>query len=162
MSFWKSRPRKLDSNYFSNAVRPVWHNCAYNRTMENKEWFCIFILTEVFSLATLHFSSPYGEPTSIVFSFIHSPGPCQHSYALQRNTTSCYGDRGSYYCVWRNYFQRKEKALVNIKIFNTALSASKPAHSRSRGICLFIWPVLRKPLSQNEVLGFSSWATNAA
>ena len=56
------------------------------------------ILTEALSLVTFHFSSPYGEPTSTACSLIRSPGPWQRSYDLQRNTTSCYGDRESYYC----------------------------------------------------------------
>ena len=105
--------------------------------LENKEGFCMFILTEALSLVTLHFSSPYGEPTSIVCSFIHSPGPCQRCSDLQRNTSSCYVDRGSYYCMSRTYLQNKEKALVNIIIFNTAPSTSKPTLSPSQGICLF-------------------------
>ena len=155
MSFWKSRPRKLAERMVKTAITFVMQSGQFGTTVliteiwriKNDLFMCI--LKEVFSLATLHFSSPYGEPTSIVFSFIHSPGPCQRSYDLQRNTTTCYGDRGSYYCVWRNYFQSKEKALVNIRIFHTALSASKPSHSRSPGICLFTWPFLRKPQSQN-------------
>ena len=139
MSIWKSRPSNLtlrmmkNSNYFCHAVRPVLTTVlSYNRTMENKERFCMCILTKALSLVTLHFSSPYGEPTSIACSFIHSPGPRQHSYDLQRNTTSCYGERGSYYCEWQNYLQHKEKAFVNITIFNTAPSASKPIHSHSQ------------------------------
>ena len=125
-------------NHFSNAVRPVWQNCAYNRTMENKERFCMCILTDALSLVTLHFSSPYGEPTSFVCSFIHCPGRCQRCYDLQCNTTSCYEDRRSCYCMSLTYLQNKEKALVNITIFNTAPSASKPTLSHSQGVCLLL------------------------
>ena len=64
-------------------------------TMENKEGFWMRILTEALSLVTLHLSSPYGEPTSIVCSFVHFPGPCQRCHDLQRNTTSCYGHKES-------------------------------------------------------------------
>ena len=65
MSFWKSRPRNLDSNYFCNAVRPVWHNCAYNRTMENIEWFCMCILTKVFHWQLFTSLHPMGNQLSL-------------------------------------------------------------------------------------------------
>ena len=63
-----------------------------------------------------------------------SPGPRQHSYDLQRNTTSSYGKRGWYYCEWQNYLQHKKKAFVNITIFHTVPSASKPIHSHSQAL----------------------------
>lgn len=128
---------------------------------------CIFSWSQKLRYWWKLFTSQPREPTSILCSLIHSHGPCQLSYDLQCNTTSCYGTYlHNKMCVTldKSISSRKrqlfliQQYLIWLPYFQVCLFILQCSSAR----CLFTWASnsVRKPYSPKIKIDCSFCAEN--